>query len=147
MTVEAGESWTESTLAEFGRSLIENGPDAVIYADAEGVIRFWNMGAERVFGFTASEALGRSLDIIIPERLRQRHWDGFHQVMAGGQSKYGAKDLLSVPALTRSGETISIQFTVTAIHDAEGRITGIAAVLRDVTELHRELKRLRQQRS
>jgi PAS domain S-box-containing protein len=132
-------------LAALGRTLLNDIPDAVIYADREGVIRFWNLGAERIFGFTAAEALGQSLDIIIPERLRQRHWDGYSHMMATGQSRYGAGDLLSVPAVNKAGDNLSIQFTVAPVHGETGELAGIVAVLRDVTATFQEMKRLRAQ--
>ena len=118
-------------------------PDAVVYADAEGVIRFWNAGAERIFGFSAADAVGQSLDIIIPANLRARHWDGFRHVMATGESRYGEGDLLSVPGLCKDGTRISLEFTVAVLRDASGRIQGIAAVLRDVTPRFEELRQLR----
>jgi PAS domain S-box-containing protein len=134
-------------LAKLGRTLVNDIPDAVIYADRDGVIRFWNSGAERIFGFSREEALGRSLDIIIPERLRQRHWDGYRHMMATGHSRYGAGDLLCVPAVNKAGENLSIQFTVTAVHGKTGELVGIVALLRDVTATFQELKRLRTQAS
>lgn len=126
-----------------GQTLLHAIPDAVVYSDRDGIIRFWNDGATRVFGFPRDEALGQSLDIIIPERLRTRHWSGYDHMMQTGRSRYGADDLLSVPALTRSGDTISIQFTVAPVHGDGGEITGIVAVLRDVTATFQELRRLR----
>jgi len=132
-------------LAALGRTLLTEIPDAVVYADRDGAIRFWNSGAERIFGFSAEEALGQSLDIIIPERLRQRHWDGYRHMMATGQSRYGAGDLLSVPAVNKAGESLSVQFTVAPVRDAAGELAGIIAVLRDVTATFQERKRLRAQ--
>jgi len=132
-------------LAALGRALLTDIPDAVVYADRNGAIRFWNSGAGRIFGFSADEALGRSLDIIIPDRLRQRHWDGYRHMMATCQSRYGAGDLLSVPAVNKAGESLSIQFTVAPVRDAAGELAGIIAVLRDVTATFREMKRLRAQ--
>ena len=117
--------------------------DAIVAADAEGLIRVWNAGAERIFGFTAAEAIGRSLDIIIPERLRQRHWDGFGHTMATGESRYGEGDLLSVPALRRDGATISVEFTVVPLKAASGEMIGIIAVLRDATKRFEEMRALR----
>ncbi len=117
--------------------------DAVIYADAEGIIRFWNAGAERIFGFAAVDAVGQSLDIIIPANLRARHWDGFRQVMATGESRYGEGDLLSVPGLRKDGTRISLEFTIAALRDGAGRMQGVAAVLRDVTPRFEELRQLR----
>lgn len=118
--------------------------DAIVAADKDGTIFFWNPGAERIFGYARAEAVGRSLDIIIPERLRQRHWDGYHRVMAGGQSRYGHGDLLSVPAVRRDGTGLSVEFTIVPLHDEAGALTGMAAIMRDVTrrfEETRELKR------
>jgi PAS domain S-box-containing protein len=132
-------------LERFCLTLVREMPDAVIYADGEGVIRFWNAGAERIFGFTAAEALGQSLDIIIPESLRARHWAGFDETMRTGKSRYGAGDVLAVPALRKDGTRISIEFTVLPFHDASGRMLGIAAVLRDVTTRFEQMKELRRQ--
>lgn len=129
----------------FCRALVRGMPDAVIYADGEGAIRFWNAGAERIFGFAAAEALGQSLDIIIPEGLRARHWAGFDQTMRTGESRYGAGDLLAVPALRKNGTRLSIEFTVLPFHDEAGRMLGIAAVLRDVTKRFEEMRALRRQ--
>jgi PAS domain S-box-containing protein len=132
-------------LAALGRTLLEDIPDAVIYADRDGAIQFWNRGAERIFGFTAAQALGESLDIIIPERLRQRHWDGYSHMMATGHSRHGAGDLLSVPAVNKAGDSLSIQFTVAPVKNAAGELAGIVAVLRDVTATFQEMKRMRAQ--
>ena len=115
----------------------------MIYADAVGKIRVWNAGAERIFGFTPEEAIGASLDIIIPERLRERHWTGYFQTMRTGTSRYGAGDLLSVPAVRKDMTPISVEFTIVPIADADGRLQGIGAVLRDVTARFNELKELR----
>jgi PAS domain S-box-containing protein len=115
------------------RQIIEGSPDAVIFGDAQGVIRLWNAGAEAIFGFSAAEAVGKSMDLIIPERLRGRHWEGYHKVMATGVSRYGAGDLLAVPAITRDGRTISIEFTIQMLKGEGGEILGPVAVVRDVT--------------
>jgi len=133
----------ETLAASLGRTLLHDIPDAVVYSDRTGVIRFWNAGATRIFGFAPADALGQSLDIIIPERLRRRHWDGYQHMMETGRSRHRPDELLSVPALTKSGETISIQFTVAPVPDGDGGIAGIVAVLRDVTATFEELKRLR----
>ncbi len=124
-------------------TVIRTIPDAVIYADAEGVICFWNSGAERIFGFSATEAIGQSLDIIIPANLRARHWDGFRHVMATGESRYGEGELLAVPGLCKDGTRISLEFTIAALRDGAGRMQGIAAVLRDVTPRFEEIRQLR----
>jgi PAS domain S-box-containing protein len=120
--------------------------DAVIVADTAGTIRFWNDAAERIFGWTAEEALGSSLDLIIPVRQRTRHWAGYRRVMSTGTTKYGS-DLLRVPSLRSDGQRRSIAFTVTLLKDADGTVTGIAAVVRDETERwnqEQELRRLAQ---
>lgn len=134
-------------LDRFCRILVRETPDAVIYADGEGMIRFWNAGAERIFGFGAAEALGKSLDIIIPESLRARHWAGFDETMRTGKSRYGAGDVLAVPALRKDGTRVSTEFTVLPFRDESGRMLGIAAILRDVTKRFEEMKALRQKLS
>lgn len=129
----------------FALTLVCEAPDAIIFADAEGVIRFWNRGAERMFGFAEAEALGQSLDIIIPENLRKRHWDGFTATMQTGSTRYGAGEILAVPALRKDRRRISIEFTILPFRDNAARITGIAAILRDVTARFEEMKKLRRQ--
>lgn len=128
---------------DFSVRMIREMPDAVIYSDADGRIRFWNAGAARTVGFTEAEALGQSLDIIIPESLRQRHWTGYDETMRTGRTRYGAGDVLAVPALRKDGTRISVEFTVVPFRDAAGGMAGIAAVLRDVTTRFEEMKRLR----
>jgi PAS domain S-box-containing protein len=125
------------------KAILSASSDAIIAADRDGIIRLWNPGATRIFGFAESEALGQSLDIIIPERLRQRHWDGYRRTMATGESRYGAGELLSVPATRRDGATVSIEFTIVPLHDADRRMTGIVAVMRDATARFEELRGLR----
>ena len=131
------------------REIVDGSPDAFILGDAQGVIRLWNVGAERIFGFTAEEALGQKMDLIIPERLRARHWDGYDRTMATGKSRYGAGDMLAVPAVTKDGRTISIEFTIQMLHGPAGELLGPIAIIRDVTqrfqrekELGRRLKEL-----
>lgn len=133
---------------EFPRALaaavLSTASDAIVGADREGVITFWNPGAERIFGYASADAVGQSLDIIIPERLRQRHWEGYRHVMAGGESRYGHGDLLAVPAIRKDGTGISVEFTIVPLRDEAGALTGLAAIMRDVTrrfEETRELKR------
>ncbi len=111
-------------------ALIAAMADAVMVCDAQGAITLWNTAAQRMFGFSEAEALGQSLDIIIPQRQQQRHWDGYHKTMATGVTKYG-NDLLKVPALHKDGRTLSIAFTVSLLHAPDGSVSGIAAVVRD----------------
>jgi PAS domain S-box-containing protein len=134
---------SDPTLDVFCRALIEDAPDAIIYADAGGMIRFWNRGAERIFGFAQAEALGRSLDLIIPANLRQRHWDAYAQTMRTGQTRYGAGDVLAVPGMRKDGTRLSIEFSILPFRDREGRMVGIAAILRDVSKRFEEAKALR----
>lgn len=134
----------EPDIDRFYRTLAREMPDAVIYADGHGVIGFWNKGAERIFGFPESEAVGKSLDIIIPESLRQRHWNGYRETVRTGKSHYGAGDVLAVPAQRKDGTRISVEFTILPFRDRNGRTLGMAAILRDVTSRFEEMKALRQ---
>lgn len=135
----------EADAAGFAERILASMPDAVVYSDAEGVIRYWNAGAERIFGFTAPEAIGQSLDIIVPESLRARHWAGYRQTMATGVTRYAGGDLLAVPALRKDGSRISIEFTIVPFHRADGSMDGIASVMRDVTARFEEMRALRRQ--
>ena len=127
----------------FSSLVVRTMADAVIYADAKGQIHFWNGGAERIFGFTEAEAVGQSLDIIIPESLRARHWNGFNNTMRTGEMHYQAGALLSVPSVRKDGARISVEFTVVPIHSEAGEMVGIAAVMRDVTKQFDEMRALR----
>ena len=123
----------EGARGELEQRIVAEAQDAIIYADREGTIRLWNGGAETVFGYAADDALGQSLDLIIPERLRRRHWDGYRTVMATGETKYG-RELLSVPAMRKDGTRISVEFSIAMLRDEQGSVVGIAAILRDVSE-------------
>jgi PAS domain S-box-containing protein len=128
---------------QIAQALLSTRSDAVVAADPDGIIRFWNPGAERIFGHSQAEAIGQSLDIIIPERLRQRHWDGYRHTMATGQSRYGEGEMLSVPALTKDGATISVEFTIVPLTSDGGQMTGIIAIMRDATKRFEEMRALR----
>ena len=125
------------------RRVVDNAPEAIMFADREGVVRAWNHGAEAMFGWSAAEVLGRSMDAIIPERLRGRHWDGWRKVIETGVTRYGGKDLLAVPAVRKDGSTISIEFSIQIVRDDAGVLVGFAAVIRDVTERFQRDKALR----
>jgi len=117
-------------------------PEAVIFTDRQGLVRLWNRAAEAMFGYSADEALGQSLDLIVPERFRARHWEGYRRVMATGVTVYGQR-LLAVPAMRKDGRRISIEFSIALLKDESGGVTGAAAVVRDVTarwQAERELK-------
>lgn len=116
--------------------------DAVVVSDAAGAITLWNAAAERMFGFTEQEALGQSLDLIIPQRLQQRHWDGYRKTMETGETCYG-HDVLRVPAVHKDGRALSIAFTVALLHSSDGTLTGIVAVIRDETSRFQEDRNLR----
>lgn len=133
-------TWTHEGLC---RRIVDGISDAVIFADREGIIRLWNAGAEALFGFTRDEALGRSLDLIIPEKQRARHWEGYRKVMATGVTRYG-RDLLKVPALRKDGARISVEFSILLVRDDAGEVQGAAAILRDVTARWEEERALRQ---
>ena len=132
-----------NTPAGLADALLHSASDAIIATDREGRITFWNPGAERIFDFTASEAVGQSLDIIIPENLRARHWSGFRHTMATGTSRYGHGDLLSVPGLTRDGARISVEFTIVLLRNGAQETTGTVAVMRDVTKRFEEVRELK----
>jgi PAS domain S-box-containing protein len=123
-------------------SLVQAAGDAIIAADTDGKIRLWNPAAERMFGFTAEDALGHALDLIIPERWRTRHWEGYQRVMRTGQTRYGT-EVLRVPALHKDGRALSIAFTVALLPAGDGGIQAIAAIVRDETTRWEEERALR----
>jgi PAS domain S-box-containing protein len=142
MTHDAGksDSLTDSPLLN---AILESSSEAIMASDVEGKIMFWNPGATRIFGFDATEAMGQSLDLIIPEKLRARHWQGYRHVMATGHSRYSEGDLLSVPALTKDKRRISVEFTIAILRDDQGNMIGMASVMRDSTARFEEMKSLR----
>jgi PAS domain S-box-containing protein len=116
--------------------------DAVVVCDVEGKLVVWNPGAERIFGWSAAEAIGRSLDLIMPERLRQRHWDGYGESMKTGKTRY-ANDVLRVPAVDKAGRAMSIAFTVFMLHDEQGEVNACGSVIRDETDRFQQDRALR----
>ncbi|MDB5765947.1 MAG: putative signal-transducing histidine kinase [Collimonas fungivorans] len=124
------------------RQLVEAVGDAIVISDAKGAITLWNPAAERMFGFTQGEALGQSLDLIIPERQRQRHWDGYQKTMDTGITRYG-NDVLRVPAVHKDGHTLSIAFTVALLQTADNKVAAIVAVIRDESSRFAEDRALR----
>jgi PAS domain S-box-containing protein len=115
------------------QQIVEHTPDAVIFADHQGLVRLWNMGAEVMFGYTADEVIGKNLELIIPERLRQRHNEGYAKTMQTGETRYGGGELLAVPATRKDGTRISIEFSIALLKDDAGKVLGAIAVLRDVS--------------
>ncbi len=137
-----GSSTIEVTAAWLAQAVVTEAAEAIVVADPAGDILLWNEGAERLFGHPASDAIGKNLDLIIPEKLRQRHATGYEQTMATGYTRYGDK-LLSVPAIHRDGHRLSIEFSVALLRDDAGRIVGISAIMRDVSERREAEKALR----
>ncbi|MGE0157500.1 MAG: PAS domain-containing protein [Geobacter sp.] len=130
-------------LETFLQQTLNESQDAILIADREGVIRYWNAGAERILGFTADEAIGQSLDLFIPEKLRGRHWEGYHRVMASGDTKYKT-GLLSSPGVRKDGSQVSLEFSMVLLHDDDGTMQGCASIMRDVTERWLKEKELKQ---
>lgn len=116
--------------------------DAIIASDPSGAITLWNPAAERMFGYADTEAMGKSLDLIVPQRQQQRHWDGYHKTMETGVTRYG-HDVLRVPAVHKDGHLLSIAFTVGLLHSQDGKISAIVAVIRDETSRFNEERTLR----
>ena len=125
---------------------VNEAPDAILVSDREGIIHFWNSGAEQMFGHTAAEAVGQSLDLIIPENLRSRHWEGYRRVMASGETKYKT-GLLSSPGICKDGTRISLEFSMTLLHDQAGDVQGCASIMRDVTARWQKEKELKERLS
>ncbi len=132
----------ESARDRLCREIVDGIPDAVVFADREGIIRLWSGGAERLFGYAADEALGKSLDIIIPEALRKRHWEGYFRVVETGVTRYGAEPL-AVPGIRKDGSRVSLEFSIALLRDGAA-VKGAAAVLRDVTARWTKEKELRE---
>lgn len=122
---------------------VADAPDAIIISDREGIIRFWNNGAERIFGFGAAEAIGQMLDLIIPDNLRNRHWEGYRRVMASGETKYKT-GLLSSPGVRKDGSRVSLEFSMVLLQDEKGAMAGCASIMRDVTERFNKEKELKE---
>jgi len=124
------------------RQILDETQDAIIFANRDGRIEIWNSGAESIFGYNPEEAMGQSLDLIIPEKLRLRHWEGYHKVMVSGSTRYG-KELLAVPAMRKDGARISVEFSMVLVRSSTGEILGAAAIIRDVTARWKKEKELR----
>jgi len=132
----------ELTSAPDLKQLVDGAGDAIVVCDAVGAIVLWNRAAERIFGFTAEQTLGQSLDMIIPQRQRNRHWEGYHKTMATAVTKYGS-DVLRVPALHSDGRTLSIAFTVSLLMSPDHKVQGIVAIVRDETSRFGEERAMR----
>jgi PAS domain S-box-containing protein len=125
------------------RRMVEDSPIAMIFADRDGIIRLWNSGAEAMFGYQAAEVLGQTMDFMIPERHRARHWEGYRRTMATGTTKYG-RQVLAVPAVAKGGRRVSIEFNVALLRAPTGEVLGAAAMIQDVTARWERDKALRE---
>ena len=132
----ADQEWIYKQIVDFGQ-------DGILFADRDGIVRLWNLGAEAIFGYTAQEALGQNLDLIVPEKLRERHWEGYQRVMDTGKTRYG-NELLKVPALRKDGKRLSVEFTIILVRGSRNEIFGSAAIMRDVTENWQQEKELKE---
>ncbi len=122
--------------------IVEGAQSGIVLADHRGIIRMWNPGAVAMFGYTAEEAIGQPLDIIVPERHRARHNQGYERAMASGETRYG-REVLAVPARRKDGTQISIEFTVTLLRSGHDEVLGAAAIIQDVTARWQRDKALR----
>jgi PAS domain S-box-containing protein len=119
--------------------IVDQLADAIIFADVHGIIRYWNAAAEALFGFTIEEALGQSLDLIIPERLRDAHWVGFNGAMASGNTRLAGR-ATTTRALHKSGQRLFVEMSFSLIRSLDARIVGSAAMARDVTRRYEKEK-------
>ena len=124
------------------RTIVDESPTAMLFADREGKIRLWNAGATALFGYSREEALGQSMDLIVPERQRARHWEGWEKVMATGVTRYG-REPLAVPALRKDGSRISIEFNILLVRGPAGEMAGAAAYFQDVTVRWQQQKEMK----
>lgn len=130
-------------MTELTEQLLKEAPDAILIADQEGIIRYWNKGAEQIFGYTADQALDQSLDLIIPEKLRQRHWDGYRRVMATGETKYKT-GLLTSPGIRKDGTRVSLAFSMVLLRGPDNQTIACGSIMRDVTEQWNREKELKE---
>ena len=113
-------------------AILDQAADAVIFADVEGVIRVWNEAAAQMFGFAADEAIGRSLDLIIPEHLRQAHWSGFHRAMQSGTTRLAGRPTVT-RGLDRSGRRLYVEMSFAVVRAASGAVAGSVAIATTVS--------------
>jgi len=115
------------------RLLVDQTDDGLVFADREGVIRAWSAGAERIFGFPRGEAVGQTLDLIVPERFREAHWRGYDHALETGVTKY-AGQVMPTRSARKDGTTIYVELSFTMIHDDAGAIIGVLGGARDITQ-------------
>jgi len=127
----------------FASEIIQGMSDALIFSDREGITRVWNPGAEALFGFTAEEAVGQSIDLIIPEAMREMHWKGYHRAVSEGKTRYGRRSMVT-RALTKNGETVYVDISFALVFHEDGSVAGSVAVASDANERYlkeREMKK------
>jgi PAS domain S-box-containing protein len=122
-----------STAAASESLIVAQAPDAIIFADRDGIIRVWNAAAERIFGFTADSAIGQDLNIIVPESLRDAHWTGYDRALAAGDTKYRGQ-ALPTKATRTDGSQNYVELSFAIIHGSGGDVIGALAHARDITE-------------
>ncbi len=115
-----------SQLYEF---IVTNMPDGLIWADREGIIRIWNQSAERFLGYRADEAIGQSLDLVLPEPCRGRHWAAFHRWMATGENRI-EEPFGVISLIHRDGTTVRLESTFVRTRDERGETVGAGALVR-----------------
>lgn len=111
-------------------AIVDQAPDAIVFADREGLIRVWNSGAEKLFGFARAEVEGQSLDVIIPERLRRAHWEGFDRAIATGRTKNDGRATIT-RSMRKDGAKLYIDVSFSLVKDATGAVVGALAIARD----------------
>jgi PAS domain S-box-containing protein len=121
------------------RSIVEQSPDAMIVADAQGAIVLWNRSAETIFGYADAEVLGKSLDVIIPERLRAAHWAAFEKSLQTGSTKY-AGQVLTTRSMHKDGRTLYVALAFAMLKDDGGAVSAVLATARDCTAAYLEQK-------
>ena len=126
------------------QAILEASPEAIIFSDREGIIRVWNRGAEIALGFSATEAIGQSLNIIIPEPFRKAHWDGYHMAIARGTTKHSGSSMIT-RAVRKDGQQIYIDVSFSIVKNAAGEVIGSGAIARDATERFMQDKAMRKQ--
>jgi PAS domain S-box-containing protein len=119
------------------RAIVESAADAIIFADAQGVIRVWNAAATRLFGFAAAEAIGQSLDLIIPDHLRQSHWAGFHRAVASGATRLAGRATIT-RAVHGTGKRLYVEMSFAVVRGAADVVVGSVAIARDATARYEE---------
>ena len=123
--------------------IVEQMADAMIYSDKQGMICGWNAAAESLFGYAKDDAIGQSLDLIIPERMRDAHWSGFNRAMESGKTRLAGHAMIT-RSLTRSKGTIYVEMSFSVISDGSGNAVGSVAVARDATQRRQNERELRE---